>query len=221
MMQRIRERVTPEAVWVALIVSACVVTLWAGVRWIATRGADARLENIVARLAPPPTVPPQPPTSDDKHGGAPRSPGGASAQRPEDPAGQAVVKRILDRYIFNQPPPQRFRQIKGVLGDRVIFDDGRVVSVGEQYDGATVKAIGGDWVQLEHEGQSIVVGVRGGQGSYQPPEVSASNATDTTANHTDAAPKHHAPHEASADTNPATDSDDTPPQEASNADASK
>lgn len=82
-------------------------------------------------------------------------------------AGKAALARIEKRYMFSPPPPQGFRSIAGVLGDRVFFRSGQDVEVGGQFGGATVKAIGSDWVELEHEGQTIRIGVFGGQGSYE------------------------------------------------------
>jgi len=71
------------------------------------------------------------------------------------------------RHLFAPKPGQAFRQVRGVLGDAVVFGSGQVVDVGGSYAGAKVVAVGSDWVELLFEEESIVIGVYGGRGSYE------------------------------------------------------
>ena len=82
----------------------------------------------------------------------------------EDALAASVRGRIADRYVFAARPEERFRSVRGVLGDRVFFSSGESVSVGEEFDGAEVIAVNAESVEFLKDGEEILVGVGGGGG---------------------------------------------------------
>ena len=83
---------------------------------------------------------------------------------PDRSAGQPTqtdqaVKRIQERFLFSPRPPEMFRRVQGVLGDRVLYPGGQSFGIGDNAMGATVVAIGSNWVELEHNGRSIIIDV--------------------------------------------------------------
>jgi|GEM_PF-4565436 len=80
--------------------------------------------------------------------------------------GKPAIARIKERHLFVPKPGQPFRSIRGILGDQVIFESGKAVSVGGNFSGAKVVALGSDWVELEFQEEKIVLGVYGGKGTY-------------------------------------------------------
>ena len=169
MLAFLRTRLTPQAVTRTAVVLAAGLTLFAGWRAVKSFGLNQRFTEAQARLTG------ETDTSQEE----------SASQLQEDTVGEAALQRILDRHVFNPRPPQRFRSIKGVLGNQVVFADGTAVEAGGTYDGAAVKAIGGDWVELEHNGELVKVNVHGEGGSRgggggrrfggggMPPEIAA------------------------------------------------
>lgn len=179
----------PELVPKALAVAALAVTLmlvsglWEG--W----HISALAEGVAQRLTP--VVVQE--TNDTKEGGGDtpkpdeaKPSNETDSDKTPDPGARAV-ERIQKRHLFAPAPPQAFRKIVGVLGDRVLYPDGASYKVGESFGGATVKAIGSDWVDLEYEGETITIGVFGGQGSKPPKE--ATEAASSTPDQTDTSTK--------------------------------
>ncbi len=189
----------PYARWIvlALWVVAAVFVLLAVGQWWASTSADDRLDALVTRLDPPPA---QADASSDDAGkdGPPEDAPDDSADAPalaNDDPGVLAAKRIDERYIFHSKPQPRFRQIRGVLGNKVLFTHGGAVAVGGSFDGATVKEVGANWVKLEHEGEEITIAVAGGSpnmGGDRPRQRRARGRRD-------AAPKDDKPKTASAD----------------------
>ncbi len=97
--------------------------------------------------------------------------------------GARAVARVHQRHLFSPEPPKAAHSILGVLGDRVLFPGGGAVGVGESFNGATVKAIGPDWAELEVDGKVVKFSVFNGQVASPPaqPGVAAQGADAETA----------------------------------------
>jgi len=157
----LRERldaVPPAALrvaWMAAVVLAGVVSGWAFSAWRAGDDLRERAEAVAALLEPDSASPGTDDGADDADGG---------------PA--PAVARLGKRRFFSPAPPQDFRNARGVLGDRVLYPGGQSFAVGDHAMGATVKAIGLDYVELEFEGETVRVDFGsggGGGGSYGSP----------------------------------------------------
>jgi len=87
-------------------------------------------------------------------------------------ANEQRTARINERNIFMPPKPKGFRaQFVGVLGDAALIN-GQFYKVGQTVAGATIKAIGPDWVEIEFEGETSVKRV------FAPPPGSQPSATE-------------------------------------------
>ncbi len=176
---------TGRALHVALCVAAAAVVLLSGTRWLSAGQAESRLDDVTARLtddvetsdpdaaanaenddANTPGAEDGPGERRERRGRRGGRDGGDAGGLPDDDPGKAAAQRINERYAFHSRPPERFREIRGVLGDQVLFTHGGAKGVGESFDGAEVIEVGGDWVKLKHNDEEIIVGVTGGQGSY-------------------------------------------------------
>jgi hypothetical protein len=83
------------------------------------------------------------------------------------------LARINERNIFMPPKPKGFRgQVAGVLGDSALIN-GQLYKVGQSVAGATIKAIGPDWVEIEFEGKTSVKRVFASPPGVQPPATDA------------------------------------------------
>lgn len=85
---------------------------------------------------------------------------GRSGQ-PQDELGQAIRNRIAERYVFSRKPQDRFRQVQGVLGNRVFFAGGQSSIVGETFDGVEILRIDAEGVVVSKDGEEITVQVSG------------------------------------------------------------
>lgn len=157
-----------RSLWLRRGLLAVVVALaaWATVELVnAARragGFEQRLDRAEARLSV------EPPAG-DADTDSPDGPGGRAASAAEaDSPHLAAARRFERSYTFMPEPPPAYRQVAGILGDRVIFRSGQTAGIGESFGGATVKAVGSDWVDLEVEGETITIGVFGGRGSRPP-----------------------------------------------------
>lgn len=142
-----------------LVVAAVAVSAWVVQRWAATGDYDTRLAAAMGRLEPDA----QP--AEGKGEGEGEAEGKKPATPEPNKAATAAADRIEKSYIYIPKPPPQYRNVEGVLGDRVIFAGGRSVGIGETFDGAKIIAIGSDWVDLEVDGKTISIGVFGGEGS--------------------------------------------------------
>lgn len=176
---------TDRVLHLALCVAAVVIVLFAATRWLSAGQAETRLNTVAARLAEQDAdhadgkVPSEAETAADRNEG--ETPGGGEeagpgngrrrgggsrggdnqSTLPDDDPGLVAAKRINERFVFSSRPPQRFRNLRGVLGNAALFADGGAVEVGGSFDGAEVIEVGGDWVKLKYEGEEITVSVAG------------------------------------------------------------
>jgi hypothetical protein len=82
------------------------------------------------------------------------------------------AERICKRNVFSPPPKKKKSpKLTGVLGDEAYFDgQGKGYKVGQSYQGAKIKEIGADWVEVEQEGKASKLYVYGpGSGGPSPP----------------------------------------------------
>ncbi len=171
------------ATWVA---AAAFMLLALGQWWSSGHTAD-RVGALVSRMSPQAEASDLDAGDDDNGEDAENA---DNAALPEDDPGLLAAQRINDRYIFHSAPQPKFRSIRGVLGNKVLFTNGGAVAVGETYDGATVKAIGGDWVELEYEGETLTVHVGKNAGRRHRP---TGGPPRPAAVKTDVSPTDHAP----------------------------
>ncbi|MDY7011005.1 MAG: hypothetical protein SVV80_09680 [Planctomycetota bacterium] len=81
-------------------------------------------------------------------------PGGGKRSNETESLEDEKVKRICKRHVFSEDPPQnKLPNLTGVLGDEAFFDGEKGWKVGEIYNGAKIKEIGPDWVEIEFEGR--------------------------------------------------------------------
>lgn len=150
---------------VVALVAVLVVALVVSVNVVATLATPgpmlARAEAVKARLAP--RVVEVKEEAKEAEGGRGNRPGprGGSEGESLDALGEQVVKRIQERYMFAPAPPQSFRSVAGVLGDRLLTAGGQTVAIGESYGGAKLIAVNSHWVEFEFEGKPVRVAVFG------------------------------------------------------------
>ena len=136
----------PAAAWIALIGFALVVGVLASRGFSEARELEARVEAVADQL---------------RLGEAAEPPANAIQGTTDDPAARATT-RLEQRFLFMPAPPQGFRNVQGVLGDRVLYPGGQSFGLGDNAMGATIVAIGTNWVELEHEGQTITLDIFNG-----------------------------------------------------------
>lgn len=154
--------------------------------------------NANAMQPPQPGQGPTQPAQPGMQGGPPTSPGAAMPQsapgmqpgqapaqpgqpgqgpqpvppgqaKPNDPA-LAAMERVTKRNIFMPEQPKVPPQLAGVLGRLAYFaGNGEGLAVGGEFNGAKVKQIGGDWVEVEFNGQTQKLSVFGPGGVQGPP----------------------------------------------------
>jgi len=96
----------------------------------------------------------------------------AAENKPPDPNSSAgvVMAQMLDRVnqrnVFSPPRPtgQFSGKLIGVLGNQVLMQDNKLVSVGEMYQNGKLLRVGPDWAEFEVDGKSVNVPVNGSQG---------------------------------------------------------
>ena len=115
-------------------------------RWEGAADTDLALEELERRL----TAEPEPAEAGD--------------DPPGDAPGEALRGRVAERYVFAPRPEDRFRKVRGVLGNRVLFEGGESAAVGEEYDGAEVVRVGAESVRFRKDGEEVTVRVGGGGG---------------------------------------------------------
>ncbi len=130
-----------RAAWVLTLGFAAALGVLAFQRWDASGSIDDELAALEEDLA--------------------ADPGGDDA---DDPLASGVRDRMVDRYVFASRPEDRFRSVRGVLGDRVFFSSGDSVSVGEEFDGAEVVAVNAESVDFRKNGEDVTVQVQGSGG---------------------------------------------------------
>ncbi|MEM9913475.1 MAG: hypothetical protein AAF911_00770 [Planctomycetota bacterium] len=137
----------PRTAWMVTLGLAAIVAVYAVLVLTDTNNAADRVDDIAKQLRPD------------------RSPAGGDGPNPRasNQQANAAVKRIRDRHLFMPAPPQGFRNVQGVLGDRVLYPGGQSFGVGENAMGATVIAIGTNWVELLHEDQTITLDIFRGE----------------------------------------------------------
>ena len=197
-MIRINRQHIPTLLAAALGLAALIVTYvliadtWSGLR------LSSRMTAINDRLAPPvdevdADKPKEKPHNEDQQD-QPDKPEGIKPpedQKPEDnkpkdekldPADQALA-RIKAKQMFMKPEKPDFRNILGVLGNRVLYPGGISLKVGDQYNGATIKEIGSSWVKVEYKGEIIPLSVYGTMPSTddKKAEESSEDKTQSTA----------------------------------------
>lgn len=184
-MMRISPQHTPAIVVVSLATASLIVTvmliasLWSGSR------LASRISSVNLRLDPPieETENPQQDQKsaegqEDPHATPPGKPenGKTDKKEEETPAPpDLAVARMKSKNMFVVPEKPEFRNILGILGDRVLYPDGISLKVGDTHNGATVKEIGSNWVKLEYEGEIIPLGVYGGTPPPEPESESEPN----------------------------------------------
>jgi hypothetical protein len=91
-----------------------------------------------------------------------------------DKAQEERVQRICRRNVFNPPRPPKDDNFKaklvGVLGLMAYFEGSQGQPVGQNFNGATIKAIGPDWVEVEYEGKTRRLNVFDGSGGGPSPQ---------------------------------------------------
>lgn len=155
----------PRTLWLITLGVAAILVVNALLVLTDANTADERVDDIVKKLRPMP-VPDNETSTPQGNRGWPghAGPGGSNAGDAQNDPGSAAVQRIRDRYLFMSAPPQGFRSVQGVLGDRVLYPGGQSFGLGENAMGATVVAIGSNWVELLYEEETITLDIfRGGE----------------------------------------------------------
>lgn len=162
----------PRLAWLALVSVGLIVLVVAAVGFAASRALDDRVAVVVEQLNPASSADDktaEPSEGSDngfnhgQMGGGGRGgfghPGGGASPGDSDSPAAAAVSRIQKRFLFMPAPPQGFRNVQGVLGDRVLYPGGQSFGLGENAMGATVVALGSNWVELKHEDETIVLDI--------------------------------------------------------------
>ncbi len=100
-------------------------------------------------------------------GPTPANPAEPPPRRPDKPKTrhEEQADRVGQRNVFAPPQVRNVQfQLIGVLGDQALFAGGQAVTAGQDYQGARVKEVGPDWVELEYEGKPMRLTVFSGQG---------------------------------------------------------
>lgn len=135
--------------WLATLAASAVIAALAFRGWSSESSLPDRVAEIEASL--------------EQAGSPPKGDG-----RPRYAvAAEQAVQRIRQRHLFAPRAPEEFRNVQGVLGDRVLYPDGRSFGIGQNALGATVVAIGSNWVELEHDGQTIIIDIFSAGGKRQ------------------------------------------------------
>ncbi|MEM7624204.1 MAG: hypothetical protein AAF333_01105 [Planctomycetota bacterium] len=149
MIERLWSQYGLLALWLTLIGLALFVGVKASRGFAEARELEDRLAAVAEQLRPVSAL-----NDDDVK---PRT----NASNADGPAAEALA-RLNQRCLFMPAPPQGFRNVQGVLGDRVLYPGGQSFGLGDNAMGATIVAIGTNWVELEHEGQTITLDIFNG-----------------------------------------------------------
>ena len=93
--------------------------------------------------------------SDDASEGGGGSGGEAGAADPL----AAAVTRVQARRLFTPAPPDAFRNVRGILGNRVLYPGGQSFGLGDQAMDARIVAIGTNWVEFSKDGQTVTLDI--------------------------------------------------------------
>ena len=158
-----RER-TPWArvAWLVLLGVAGVVSVLAVQGYVGGEGATERLDAVATRLAVEQRAPAvgmvRGGDGDITRGRGGSRGGGGNADAEDSPAARAVAA-IRQRHLFAPAPAEAFRNVQGVLGDRVLYPGGQSFRAGDEAMGATVTRVGSDFVEFEHGGETVRIQV--------------------------------------------------------------
>ena len=96
----------------------------------------------------------QDPNAKDKGKKAPPKKETGKSGKVKSPSDE-LAAQISKRYFFSPAPPKKKPpKLTGVLGAMAFFSGGKGYTVGQSYQGAKIKEIGGDYVVLEVDGKS-------------------------------------------------------------------
>ncbi|MCC6682025.1 MAG: hypothetical protein IT445_14080 [Phycisphaeraceae bacterium] len=135
-----------------LVVMALAMTVSAAWHWHRAGDLRYRTEQLAGTA---PTVEINAEQS-DTDGDEPR-------KQDDDPAA-AAARRIDERHLFVPAPPPQFRNVIGVLGNQALYAGGEALNIGQEKDGARLKAVGSSWVEFEFEGKTERINVLGEHG---------------------------------------------------------
>ena len=152
-----------KTLWLLTLGVAAVLAVQAALIWTSDDDTAERVEKVEKRLtivAAPAAAQDAPPSdSGDRWRGRRGSP---DADTSSDPLAQAVA-RVRERHLFMPAPPEAFRNVQGILGDRVLYGGGQSYRLGDQAMGATITAIGSNWVEFVKNDEKITIDIfRGG-----------------------------------------------------------
>ena len=151
--------------WLVLLGVAGVVSVLAVQGYVGGEDATERLDAVATRLAVEQRAPAvgvvQSGDADGSPGRGGSRGGGGSADAEASPAARAVAA-IRERHLFAPAPAEAFRDVQGVLGDRVLYGGGQSFRAGDDAMGATVTRVGSDFVEFEHDGETVRIEVFGG-----------------------------------------------------------
>jgi len=156
-----------------LLVTASATTISVARRLGAATSLRQRTEQLGQRL----TSQDAPDATRDDTGTSNGDNGGDNRREATvDPPARVLAQRIDARHLFTAPPSPQFRNVIGVLGNRALYPGGDSLAVGEQREGATLKAVGADYVEFEFEGETVRVDVlaAGGDAGGGGPQFSGS-----------------------------------------------
>ncbi len=145
----------PRTLWLALLGLAAILLVRAGLTWTDPVQQQEAIADLKLRLQP------QAEDAAPPEASASSRPPTMSARTKQastiDP--QVVVKRIADRHLFEPAPPDGFRNVQGILGNRVLYGGGSSFGVGDQAMGARIVAIGTNWVEFQFNDETVVVDI--------------------------------------------------------------
>ena len=154
-MTPVRRTDWPRYAWLALLVVAALVSLLGLRGWWHGATVTSRVESVAHRLEQAVTEQPESKPESAQPGGPDRHGTDGNGSKEANDPGTLAVQRINQRHLFAPKPPDQFRNIQGVLGDRVLYAGGQSFAVGENAMGATVKAVNSEWVEFEFKGETI------------------------------------------------------------------
>lgn len=168
----------PRLAWLGLIGLAVVLAVVAAMGMTESSTIGPRVEAVVENLRPMPTA--EDASRPDNAGERRTGPSSKNGSADSDDPAAAAVSRVRQRFLFMPAPPQQFRNVQGVLGDRVLYAGGQSYGLGENAMGAIVVALGTNWVELQHEGETITLDIF--NGAQRGPEVKRWDGTPPTTN---------------------------------------
>ncbi|MEM1109519.1 MAG: hypothetical protein AAGH99_12605 [Planctomycetota bacterium] len=162
MIEHLSQGQGPRALWLATLGIAAILGAYAALG-LTDYSAGERVDDVTSKLRPRSTASSETvPNHGQEQAGRQRLPRTGGSHAGDNGQAADAAKRIRERYLFMPRPPEGFRNVQGVLGDRVLYPGGKSFGIGENAMGATVVAIGSNWVELLHDGQTITLDVFGG-----------------------------------------------------------